>query len=158
MKRMKSLALAAAGVIALSAMAASGVLAAVSPSASAIISARKANFRKMGAAAKVLKTELAGNADKAKMLAAAKTIAANGRLQGALFPAGTGPSAGVKTDALPVIWTDRATFDADMKKLIAESDKLVTVANSGDAAAIGAQFKVVGGTCAACHRQFHKEH
>lgn len=157
MIRMKPLVIAAIGALGLAALAAGGTLATAATSASATILARQANFKKMGGAMKTLKEELGGGADKAKMLAAARTIAATARQQGALFPAGTGPSSGVKTDALPVIWTDRATFDADMTKLIAESDKLAAVAGSGDASAIGAQFKATGASCGACHRQFRAE-
>jgi cytochrome c556 len=44
-----------------------------------------------------------------------------------------------------------------MQKMVVESAKLVTVAGSGDAAAVGAQFKATGATCGACHRQFRAE-
>ncbi len=121
------------------------------------IAARQANFKKMGGAMKVIKDELAGGADKAKMAGAATTIAAVARAQVPMFPKGTGPGAGVKTDALPAIWTDRATFDGHAKKLIAEADKLVAVTGAGNAAAIAAQFKVVGSTCGACHKQFRAD-
>lgn len=121
------------------------------------IAARQANFKKMGGAMKVIKDELAGGADKAKMAGAAKTIAAVARAQVPMFPKGTGPGAGVKTDALPAIWTDRATFDGHARKLIAEADKLVAVTGAGNAGAIAAQFKAVGSTCGACHKQFRAD-
>ena len=76
------------------------------------IAARQANFKKMGGAMKALKDELGGGADKAKLLAAARTLASTARMQGGLFPAGTGPSSGVKTDALPAIWAQKPVFDA----------------------------------------------
>jgi cytochrome c556 len=121
------------------------------------IKARQANFKKMGGAMKALKEELGGGADKAKLLAAARTLAATAKLQGALFPAGTGPEAGVKTDALPAIWAQKPAFAAAAGKLVTETDKLAGIAGSGDTAAVLAQFKVVGGTCAACHKQFRAE-
>ncbi|MCT2398960.1 c-type cytochrome [Novosphingobium mangrovi (ex Huang et al. 2023)] len=157
MKRMKPLALAAVGVLGLAALAGGATLATAASSASTAITARQANFKKMGGAMKTLKDELSGGADKAKMIAAAKTIAAAGRKQGDLFPAGTGPSSGAKTDALAAIWSDRATFDAGMKKMIAEADKLAAVAGSGDASAIRAQFTATGKSCGACHRQFRAD-
>lgn len=138
-------------------LAATGATLAVAASPAETIAARQANFKKMGGAMKVIKDELSGGADKAKMVGAARTIAAVARAQGPLFPKGTGPGAGVKTDALPAIWTDRATFDGHAKKLIAEADKLVAVAGSGNAAAVGAQFKVVGGTCGGCHKAFRAD-
>jgi hypothetical protein len=70
---------------------------------------------------------------------------------------GTGPTAGVKTDALPAIWAQRPAFDAAAAKLVAEADKLVGVAGSGNTAVVLAQFKAVGGSCAACHRQFRAD-
>lgn len=120
------------------------------------IAARQANYKKMGAAMKLIKDELAGSADKAKMAGAAKTIAATARAQIPMFPAGTGPTGG-KTDALSAIWTQRATFDGHAKKLVTEADKLVAVAGRGPTAAVEAQFKAVGGTCSACHKQFRAD-
>lgn len=153
MKRTQSIALAAACIAGI----AGAIVADAAPlSPTAIVSMRHANFKKMGAAMKVLKDELGGSADKAKMLAAAKVIAATGRQQGNLFPASTAPGK-VRTHALPAIWTDRATFDGDMKKMVMEADKLVAVAGSGNTALVGDQLKAVGATCGACHRQFRKE-
>ncbi|CAH0496163.1 cytochrome c [Novosphingobium sp. CECT 9465] len=141
---------------ALAMIAATGGTLAVAASATDTIAARQANFKKMGGAMKVIKDELAGGADKARITGAARILAAMARAQMPLFPNGTGPSAG-KTDALPAIWSQRATFDGHAKKLIAEADKLVAVAGSGNAAGIGAQFKVVGGTCSGCHKQFRAD-
>lgn len=120
------------------------------------IAARQANYKKMGAAMKLIKDELAGSADKAKMTGAAKAIATTARAQLRLFPAGTGPDAG-KTDALPGIWSQRAAFDGHAKKLIVEADKLVAVAGRAPAATVEAQFKLVGGTCGGCHKQFRAD-
>jgi cytochrome c556 len=139
------------------ALVATGTSLAIAATPADTIAARQANFKKMGGAMKVIKDELAGGANKAKMAGGARTIAAMARAQGPLFPKGTGPGAGVKTDALPTIWTDRATFDGHARKLIVEADKLVAVAGSGNAAAVGAQFKVVGGTCGGCHKAFRAD-
>jgi cytochrome c556 len=131
---------------------------AAAPAPKAAIAARQAGYKKMGAAMKALNDQLKIDAPaKAAMLAAAQTLAATAREQPRLFPAGSGPTAGVPTDALPNIWTDRATFDAQMAKLIAESGKLVGVVNGGNTDAIRAQTKATGGTCAACHRQFRSD-
>jgi cytochrome c556 len=128
------------------------------PNPKAAIAARQAGYKKMGAAMKALNDQLKTDAPaKAVMIAAAQTIATTAREQPKLFPAGSGSTAGVATDALPGIWTDRATFDGQMGKLIAESGKLVAVTNGGNAHAIRAQAKATGGTCAACHRQFRAD-
>lgn len=147
----------ALAVLGMSAALAGTLAVAASPAATAITT-RQANFKKMGGAMKVLKDQLAsGTIDKAQAVAAAKTLASVGRQQGALFPNGSGASAGVKTEALPAIWTNRATFDGAMKAYLAQADKLVVAANTGNAAAIGAQFKAVGGTCGSCHKQFRAD-
>ncbi|EIZ81055.1 cytochrome c signal peptide protein [Novosphingobium sp. Rr 2-17] len=139
-------------------LAASVPLASAAPSAAQTIAARQANFKKIGGAMKTIKDQVASGAvDKPAALAAAKTVADLAKAQKGLFPAGSGPSSGAKTDALPAVWTAKPGFDAQMAKFAAEADKLVLAANTGNAAALGAQFKVVGGTCAACHKQFRAD-
>lgn len=124
----------------------------------AAIAARQAGYKKMGAAMKALNDQLKTGAPvKAKMVSAVQALAAAAREQPRLFPAGSGPTAGVPTDALPNIWTDRATFDGQMAKLIAESGKLISVVNEGNLDAIRTQAKTTGATCAACHRQFRAD-
>ena len=131
---------------------------AAAPSPQAAIAARQAGFKKMGAAMKALNDQLKSGAPaKDVMENAARTVALTAREQAKLFPAGSGASAGVKTDALPNIWTDRATFDALMGRLATESGKLQAVTGGGDAAAIGAQAKATGAACGACHRQFRAD-
>ncbi|MFC0204072.1 c-type cytochrome [Novosphingobium soli] len=140
------------------ALAGSGTIAvAASPAASAIAT-RQANFKKMGGAMKVLKDQISSGAiSKPQAVAAAKTLAATGRAQAGLFPNGSGASAGVKTDALPAVWSNRAAFDGQMKGFIAQADKMVAAANSGNLDAVTAQFKAVGGACASCHKQFRAD-
>lgn len=153
----KTLTLAALGAAAAIAAVSGSIAIAASPAATAV-STRQANFKKMGGAMKVLKDQLSsGSVDKAAALAAAKTIAATGRAQAGLFPNGSGASAGVKTDALPAVWSNRAAFDGQMKGFLAQADKLVAAANTGNADTIGAQFKAVGGTCGSCHKQFRAD-
>lgn len=148
--------LGAAAAVAL--VAGVGSIATAAPSASTTIQARQANFKKMGGAMKVLKDQLgAGAINKAAAVAAARTIADTARAQARLFPAGTGASSGVKTDALPAVWTNKAGFDAQWPKFQAEADKLVAAAGTGDAARLGAQFKAVGGACGGCHKQFRAD-
>lgn len=128
------------------------------PTPHAVIAARHAGFKKMGGAMKALSTQLKSDAPvTAVMVGAARSIAASAREQTKLFPAGSGPASGIKTDALATIWTDRANFDAQMNRLISESNKLVATAASGDASAIGAQLKATGAVCGACHRQFRAD-
>jgi cytochrome c556 len=142
-------------------LAVTGTLAAApaaAPSPQAAIAARQAGYKKMGAAMKALNDQLKSSTPaKDVMVGAARTIALTAREQGKLFPAGSGPQSGLKTDALPGIWADRANFGGQMARLVAESGKLLTVANGGDAAAIRAQVKATGATCSSCHRQFRAD-
>jgi cytochrome c556 len=143
--------------VAVATLASAPVIAAA-PAPQDIVNARMAGMKKMGAAMKAIGEQLkTATPDKNVVAAAAQTITGAAKAQGKLFPANTARSAGLKTDALPAIWTDRKTFDADMAKLVAESTKLAAVAGTGDTAAIGAQMKAVGATCGACHRQFRAE-
>lgn len=147
--------------IAMSLLAIAGSVAAapaVAPSPKAAIATRQAGYKKMGAAMKALNDQLKADAPaKAALVAAAQTLAMTAREQPRLFPAGSGPAAGVATDALPNIWTERPAFDAQMSRLIAESGKLLATANAGNIDAIRVQAKATGGTCAACHRQFRAD-
>ena len=142
-------------------LALAGTLAAApaaAPTGKAAIAARQAGYKKMGAAMKALNDQLKTSAPaKAAMVAAAQTIATTAREQPKLFPAGSGATAGVPTDALPAVWTARPAFDAAMAKLIAESGKLATIVNGGNVDAIRMQAKATGATCAACHRQFRAD-
>ena len=70
-----------------------------------------------------------------------------------LFPAGTGADK-MKTRAKPEIWRDWKKFEASVKKLNAETAKLVKIANGGDKKAAAAQFKAVGKACGGCHKLF----
>ena len=147
-----------ATAVAALAVAGSGIAAPAPLSPQGAITVRQAGFKKMGAAMKALNEQLKSGAPaKGPVAAYAQTIAATAREQGRLFPAGSGPTAGIKTDALANIWTDRATFDAQMTKLVAESGKLAAVTSGGDMDAIRVQAKATGAVCAACHRQFRAD-
>lgn len=144
--------------LALVALVPAGLAVAAAPSIQTAIAQRQAGFKAMGAAMKVIGDQLKTDApSKAAMARAAQTISTNARAQARLFPAGSGPGAGFRMAALASIWTDRATFDAQMARLVVESGQLVTTVNGGDATAIRAQLRATGGTCSACHRQFRAE-
>jgi cytochrome c556 len=130
--------------------------AAISPKVA--IETRRASFKKMGAAMKALNGQFKGGSpSKAEIATAAQAIALASRDQPKLFPAGSGASAGVPTDALPNIWTDRKTFDAQMTRLIQESNKMVAVSKGNDLSAMEAQVKATGAVCGSCHRQFRSD-
>lgn len=60
------------------------------------------------------------------------------------------------TDAKPEIWENWAEFEQYADELKSASTTLAEIAAGGDAAAIGAQLKEVGGKCRQCHEEFRK--
>lgn len=120
---------------------------------------RQAHMKEMGKASKAIVEQLkAGKADPAVVVPAATTIAHNAPDIPKWFPAGSGKESGLKTHALPVVWTDRAEFDVKARALAEAAPKLLAVANSGDPAKVGAAMKEVGGACKACHEKFEEKH
>ncbi|WP_237449577.1 c-type cytochrome [Novosphingobium silvae] len=153
----KTISLAALGLSA-TLVAVTGTMALAASPAATAVATRQANFKKMGAAMKVLKDQISsGTISRPQAVAAAKTLAATGRAQAGLFPNGSGASSGAKTDALPAVWSNRSAFDGQIKAFVAQADKMVAVAGSGDLDAVTAQFKAVGGSCASCHKQFRAD-
>lgn len=68
-----------------------------------------------------------------------------------LFPSGTAKGEAENSRAKPEVWTDADAFKAAADKLIAESEKLVAAANSGDMDAFKAQFPMTAQACGGCH-------
>ncbi len=142
-----ALALAAAAGVALTSPAAANVAAA--------IEARQANFKAIGRANKAISDELKKprpslavirtNADALEQ--AARRIPAG-------FPAGSGPEAGVKTEALPAIWQDPRGFSEAASRNLAAVQALRAAARAGDLARIREAAGAVGPTCKGCHDSY----
>jgi cytochrome c556 len=64
---------------------------------------------------------------------------------------------GVKSAALPVIWSDSAKFAEAADRLQNEASKLYAVSRSGDEAAVKAQVGAVGKACGGCHESFRQK-
>lgn len=73
-----------------------------------------------------------------------------------IFPKGTGPKI-VETRALPVIWVRAEDFQDKAIAMNAAAARLVNISAAGDRNAIVAQFKALGQTCGACHKQFRQK-
>jgi cytochrome c556 len=126
-----------------------------SASPAAIIKARQAQFREIGTAFKAINDELKkGTPGKFVMTSSARQIAGNLKQTGTMFPAGSGPSSGVKTKALAAIWAKPTEFSRLNAAAVAEANKLVVVLRGSDAAAISVQVKALGRTCQSCHKPF----
>ena len=64
---------------------------------------------------------------------------------------------GVKSAALPAVFTDTAKFKEAQDRLESEISKLVSVSKSGDEAAVKAQLGAVGKSCGGCHENFREK-
>lgn len=122
------------------------------------IKARQASYRETGTAYKAINDELRKDAPGHFALASsARQIAANLPQVVSLFPAGSGPEAGVKTKAKPAIWTNRATFERANAAAVQQANALVAATRATDVAAMRLQLQALGKTCKACHDQFREQ-
>lgn len=64
---------------------------------------------------------------------------------------------GVKSAALPAVFTDTAKFKEAQDRLQSEISKLVSLSKSGDEAAVKAQLGAVGKSCGGCHENFREK-
>lgn len=149
-----------------------------------VIRNRIANFREIGTAFKGIRDELKS---KEPYLPSIQQSAVQIESLGAeipmWFPPGTGPvaepekgmidtilswfsgwfssadAAGAegKTRARPAVWTQRPTFEQAQRKFHTEAKKMQEAAQSGNKAAVAAQFKVLGETCRNCHQTFREK-
>ena len=113
------------------------------------------HMKGLGGAAKALGDQLrSGSPDPAVVkVQTAKIVEASQAIPG-WFPNGSGPEAGAKTRALPVIWTDSAGFTTAQKAFAAQAAKLNAAAATGDMAATGAETKALFGACKGCHDKY----
>lgn len=118
---------------------------------------RHQNFEAMGKAMKGIFDEFKKPAASlAKIRANSAVLAQSAQKVGGHFPKGTGPGAGVKTEALPTIWEKPAEFKAATDRLVTATAGLQAAAASGDMAKIKAAAGAVGGSCKGCHDSFRK--
>jgi cytochrome c556 len=64
---------------------------------------------------------------------------------------------GVKSAALPAVYSDSAKFKADAERLENETSKLYDVSRGGDEGAVKAQIGAVGKACGGCHETFRQK-
>lgn len=120
--------------------------------------ARQAHFKDLNAAFGGLNAELRKDAsDKALVAAGAGKVKALAEDLPSWFPKGSGPEAGVKTQARAEIWTDAAGFATAVTKLQAGTAKLQDLAAAGDLDAVKTQTRATGGACKACHDAYRAQ-
>lgn len=119
------------------------------------VAERQAGFKALGASFKIINDQLKTDApDTAAMLSAAQRMnELAGQIPG-WFPAGTGPDDGVKTDALPTVWSDPQGFSTAQARLGQATTQLEALAAAGDVAGLREHVKLVGASCGGCHDNF----
>ena len=119
------------------------------------IKERQANFEAIGDSFKAIRGQLEGGSpDMAAIGEAATTMNEKAVAVRAFFPAGSSVDDGFETEALATIWEKPEEFNAAHQKLVDATATMVTLAEGGDAAAIGAHVKELGGSCKGCHDEF----
>lgn len=122
------------------------------------IEARKANFKAIGAAFKVVGDELkTGKPDLEKVRPATADLVKRTALIKNYFPAGTGPETGAKTEAKAEIWAKPAEFTKHADDVVKAAGALDAAALKGDLAGLGTASTALGGSCKACHTEFRKK-
>lgn len=122
------------------------------------IEARQHNLKDLGGANKTVGDQLKTDAPQLEQIRlAVQEIGNHSREIGNWFPAGTGPDAGVKTEAKANIWTDAAGFKAAAERFAAEASKLSDVATTDNLEAIRVQATATGLACKNCHDTYREK-
>lgn len=150
---MKFVKLAAVAALALPATAMVALAAGPHPA----FKARHDNFEAMGKAMKGSFDEMKKPAPNMTIFKAnANVLASSAAKVSKYFPKGTGPEAGVKTEALPAIWEKPVEFKAAADRLVGAAKGYQAAAATGDLAKIQPALGAVGGSCKGCHDNFRK--
>jgi cytochrome c556 len=119
---------------------------------------RQVHFKEMGKAMKTISDQLkSGAPDQSLVKIQTALIADHAKALPSWFPADSGPSTGVKMQALPVVWTDKANFAAKAHNLQVAAAKLNAVAQAGDTTDFIPALKATGGACKSCHEIFRQK-
>ncbi|KJS08787.1 MAG: hypothetical protein VR73_04405 [Gammaproteobacteria bacterium BRH_c0] len=125
-----------------------------------VIESRQSNYRELGGAYKGIRDELQKR--KPLMIMVRQHVdqlgmLAHSQANADWFPAGSGPEAGIETEALPVIWEQRDEFDRLREELNQEAIMLADVLASGDMDALADQHRALGMVCKQCHDVYRLE-
>ena len=121
-----------------------------------MIKARKAGYSFMSWNMGKIKANLDGSFNKEQVIAAANVVAATANSgMGALFGPGTDKEVGgERTRVKPEFFQQQDKVRELAMNFNKEANELAKVAETGDKAAIQAQFGKTGATCKACHDSF----
>lgn len=152
--RHTTLALACAALLLGSAVASARGSHAVAPDGKdQVIAGRKAAFLMSAGLFSGMKGAIDRGDDVKTQAFAARGLARWAAALPGMFPAGSMSDA---SEALPVIWSDRAGFEARAAAYAEAAGKLADLAKAGDKAGFAAQWDVVRGACGACHDTYRK--
>jgi cytochrome c556 len=122
-----------------------------------VIQARQTHFKEIGKAAKAMAEQLKSPTPSVAVVqSSVKQIDVLAPQLPSWFPVGSGPMAGVKTQAEAEIWTKPDAFKRDAAAFADAAHKLDVVAAGGDLAAIRTQAQAMGQTCKTCHEAFRQ--
>ena len=117
-----------------------------------LIRARQAHYKQMGAAMKGMYDQLHATPPSIDAIRQESRVILTFAPQLLRwFPRGTGPEAGVRTRALPVIWTDNQNFTRAGASLLVAARALDAAAQRGDMDAIRPAVSQVAHACGNCH-------
>ena len=128
-----------------------GVTGAQAPRAEDVIKGRQGAMMLSGVAMASIKGAIDAGQPLASQRFSTRSLARWAHAVPGMFPAGSGPEAGVQSNARAEIWSDRAGFEARAADYAAAADRLAELAAGDDAAAFAAQWAVVRASCQACH-------
>lgn len=122
------------------------------------IEARQHNLKDLGGAFKAINDQLKlGQPNMQEIGFSAQEVRNHSQDIGSWFQPGTGPSSGVKTEALEKIWEDPAGYAKVVDGFKTAATALNDAALAGDRAALDAAARQTGGTCKACHDGYRIE-
>lgn len=147
---MRNLALALCGIASLI-----GVAAAQRPGAAHAILTRQAHYKQIAAAMKDITDQLRSDGPALPVIRRnAGLIAGLAPRVSGWFPHGTGAEAGVRTRALPEIWSDPQPFRDAAVHFVVAARRLDADARRGDLDAIRGSARTLANACRDCHDRF----
>jgi cytochrome c556 len=145
-------------VLTVAALACAGAAIAQNPAAAGAVKVRQQGLKHLGAAFKVIRDELRGaSPDVVKLRSAVPDITQAAAAMGNWFPVGSGPQPGVKTDALPGIWTDAAGFAAAREAFVREATRWAQLRDEADASVWKEAAASLGQSCKGCHDKYREK-
>ena len=136
-------------------VAGAGIGVAATPAAIAAIKARQAGFKEIAGDFKAISDEIkTGSPDWSSVRRSAHDLSTRAPGQVRLFVRGSGQEAGMRTRALPAIWSDATGFaraNADFVRAAAVFD---AAAQRGDLAGLVSARAALGATCKGCHEKY----